>query len=159
MNLKSLTTVCLILISSFTNYVFAQQLERTVLSPGGNTIQNSEVLLSLTIGEPLSTTQFNSEVILINGMEQPLNLSTATVINVTETDLKLYPNPAKSTIHILANRHLSEVLIMDGYGKTIRSVTINGQQKTINIEEFSAGIYFIQIKQDNTLVSTKFIKI
>ena len=143
----------------FSTIGFAQDIERQVISSGGGTLENNEISLSVTLGEPFFQTQIGSEVILSQGMEQQIDLFTLSVIEIRDMDIKLYPNPTSSSLQVQSDQYITEMEIVDGFGKIIRTIPVNGHEKTVDVWELTAGIYFIQIKQENTSSITKFIKI
>jgi len=78
-------------------------------------------------------------------------------------NVSLYPNPTIgfTKIKISGNKaENTDIIITDILGKEIKKYEkIENNEVIINCEEFSNGIYFYQLKQDNTILSTgKFIK-
>lgn len=137
----------------------AQNLERVVISNGGNTITNNDISLSVTIGEPVTAEISNDDISLIQGMEQSFSMFTLSVIKISATELLVYPNPTSSTLEIRSDRYINDITLLDGFGKTIRTEMVHGYQKSINVDALPAGIYFIQIKEDENFMTTKFLKI
>lgn len=83
-----------------------------------------------------------------------------TVLKVEETviqnELRLYPNPVNATFDIDAGEYfIEEIEIYDLSGKKVK--TINGKT-TVDITDFSEGIYFVRLKTDKGQFSRKFIK-
>ena len=76
--------------------------------------------------------------------------------------VKVYPNPASDYLTIdlnaLGNNQLSTVEIVDVAGKKIESRSINTAYTRVPVADYRAGIYFISIKNMNTIINTKFIK-
>lgn len=77
---------------------------------------------------------------------------------ISEPNLIVYPNPAFNTLFIdypleLANKNYS---IYDATGKIVKQGVLN--QNSIDIEMLSAGIFMIEIKNDNVVNKIKFIK-
>lgn len=73
----------------------------------------------------------------------------------------LYPNPANSALTIDAGNEneLKEIKVVDILGKEIHHQTINSQNKFIlNVENYTSGVYLIQVKCTNGEFFGKFIK-
>jgi len=78
-------------------------------------------------------------------------------------NVSFYPNPTTgfSKIKISGNKaENADIIITDILGKEVKKYEkIENNEVIINCEEFSSGIYFYQLKQDNTVLSTgKFVK-
>jgi hypothetical protein len=86
-------------------------------------------------------------------------------IEITSSDIKIYPNPATDLITIECNNALKtrQIILSNSIGETVFSKIINQsssgkRNEHIDISGFSKGIYFVQI-QDNNKVETKKIVI
>ena len=74
--------------------------------------------------------------------------------------LNIYPNPATDKIYIDLNdiNHCS-IELFDAQGKTILNKELNQQKNSVNMQEFSKGLYFYSVKIDGKQVKTgKIIK-
>jgi len=83
-------------------------------------------------------------------------------VGISETEEKvmnLYPNPADENI-IITGEGIAGMnfKISDISGKTIFSGKINSDRHSINLQNISNGIYFIQLSDKNNSVTQKFIK-
>ena len=76
--------------------------------------------------------------------------------------INVMPNPAKTHINIdlKAADRITDLKIMDMYGKELKDIPINASvvKEKIQIEELPAGIYFIQIATTKGKVTHSFIK-
>ncbi len=68
--------------------------------------------------------------------------------------VNIYPNPAKSTIHISSDKPIQSIAIYDMLGKLIRTET----QNTINVSPLAKGNYLLKIKIGDQDLVEKFIK-
>ncbi len=73
------------------------------------------------------------------------------------------PNPATNqlTIHSasIPQNEVLVVSIMNVLGETIHEEKLNwGKESIINIQSFSAGVYFLQMKTANASVVKRFVK-
>ena len=70
----------------------------------------------------------------------------------TET-INVYPNPTKDLINIRAANGIKKVLIFDQLGKAVKTNQTDLNQ--LDISDFSDGIYFLKITDNNGTVFTK----
>lgn len=79
--------------------------------------------------------------------------------NITETGLKIYPNPALDHISINFSENLSlkHLIIYDYIGRNKKEIDIR-QNTEIDISELPSGIYFIRINE-RSCNSKRFIKL
>ncbi|WP_293873808.1 T9SS type A sorting domain-containing protein [Flavobacterium sp.] len=80
--------------------------------------------------------------------------------NVFEkTSFSIYPNPASTNVQISSADKINSITIYDVVGKQIFEKNTNDFQDTIDISNFTRGIYFAKIQSENSNYSTKkFIK-
>ncbi|MCO5267484.1 MAG: T9SS type A sorting domain-containing protein [Brumimicrobium sp.] len=73
--------------------------------------------------------------------------------------VKIYPNPAKDflTISNLKNDDL-DVEITNNLGQTILNTKINSNQYKVDIRNLKKGVYFLKLKQGDTIQISKIIK-
>ncbi|MGB1038548.1 MAG: T9SS type A sorting domain-containing protein [Bacteroidia bacterium] len=139
--------------------VYAQQIERDAVSQGGNTIENTNVKLSVTIGETAAEVHNTASVLLSEGLEQHRNLFTLSVMKVENLKLTLYPNPASNKLQVSSDVVVEKVIIMNGMGQDVLTIPMHSKTKTIQVGQLPAGMYFVKINQSNTQFISKFIKI
>ena len=76
--------------------------------------------------------------------------------------LTLFPNPAQSEVTISNNSELSLVKaeIYNIQGRLMQTVDLSsmGQQETINVSSYSAGVYLVNIEGQNGSVTKRFVK-
>ncbi|HVX26758.1 MAG TPA: T9SS type A sorting domain-containing protein [Parafilimonas sp.] len=72
----------------------------------------------------------------------------------------IHPNPANNFIYIdgLQENNSAGVFITDLNGKTLGSIKTNQSSNKINIQNLSAGIYYINIVQNGKSIKQKFVK-
>jgi hypothetical protein len=77
--------------------------------------------------------------------------------NSDQSELGIYPNPAtQGKIYITSKNSLSkEITIYDVVGKVVLQTTITN--KELNISTIQSGMYLIQIKESETVVTRKLI--
>lgn len=64
--------------------------------------------------------------------------------------IQLYPNPAQTQITVVSEQGIMDrVQIYDVYGKLLKTIRVNVDRITIDVQEFPAGIYFVRVETDS----------
>ena len=72
--------------------------------------------------------------------------------------VKIYPNPAQSEVNItLDNEGQANIIIYNQIGMVVKQVSMDKTFATINVNNLPAGMYYIQVKQNNQIASQKLI--
>jgi len=89
------------------------------------------------------------------------NDGTTAISNViSENGISCYPNPIINKITVSAKSEISQVSVRNLLGQSVKSVTVNGLTKTIDMSGIASGNYFITLKLANGQLSTqKIIKL
>jgi len=82
----------------------------------------------------------------------------AGVAEIKQEEITIYPNPTTTTLTITSTDKLKEVRMYNLLGEEILAITPNNNQSTININQFSKGIYFVEIKTEKGVVRKKVVK-
>jgi hypothetical protein len=100
-----------------------------------------------------------AEVGLLYSQDPACSILTAASEREKENSFRVFPNPAETNIHVeaLASEGF-EYALTDLAGKSILSATSTNRNIQINISELSAGIYFLNLKTENSTVRKKIIK-
>lgn len=84
------------------------------------------------------------------------------VITIVDGELKAFPNPTTSILHLQINGATSKQYVYTIYsvdGKLVNQQTIDSDLTTITTTSLANGVYILQVKEKNTLVkSFKIIK-
>ena len=67
----------------------------------------------------------------------------------SETDIVIYPNPAKDKIYFILNKHTQENYAVNFFnilGENVKSLAINSETNSIDINNLTNGIYFISVR-------------
>jgi len=87
-----------------------------------------------------------------------------TVNTITGTDsftfksLKLYPNPAASTINITNSNVISGIKIVNMLGQTVITKQFDAASVMVNVEQLPSATYIIQIVSQDQTATLKFVK-
>ena len=98
------------------------------------------------------------------GVEGTKNITVSTntsIINldVNNTDISIYPVPAKSVINIASEKAMNGLIkLIDVSGKTLIETNVSENKiKTIDVSVLQSGIYFIQLTINDNKVNKKII--
>ncbi len=84
--------------------------------------------------------------------------STASVNEVSENLVNVYPNPAKDFISIESDAAFTAYEIRSITGQLLAKSTLKEGQRTISLESFSTGMYILNLIGDSGTISKKIIK-
>lgn len=131
----------------------------------GNEIDRVEYFDSLPW--PLAADGFGSYLQLTstsldNNIASSWIASTSTLANdnfiLDNSKTVIYPNPATNLISINSNITINKFEIIDMYGKILVINAINSEKVSIDISDFSNGIYFVKIYTEFGVKTEKLIK-
>lgn len=75
----------------------------------------------------------------------------------TEENIKLYPNPAITTIQVEV-AHQGHLSVYDVTGREIKAESVSPGFVRINIRDYKDGIYLLQLKSSEAVLSSRFVK-
>lgn len=71
-----------------------------------------------------------------------------------------YPNPIINQINVSAKSEISQVIVRNLLGQSVKTVTVNALEKTIDLSTISSGNYFLTVKlADGQLSTQKIVKL
>jgi hypothetical protein len=86
-----------------------------------------------------------------------------TAVNSVSADLNsvsCYPNPVINQINISATSEINQVTVRNLLGQSVKTVTVNGCEKMIDLSTISSGNYFLTVKlADGQLSTRKIVKL
>lgn len=84
---------------------------------------------------------------------------TISIDNNKESLITVFPNPAKDEIGIMNYElPIANVRIIDIFGREVLNESVSIQHPKFNIQNLSAGLYFIEVKTENGTMKGKFVK-
>ncbi|MGK0413004.1 MAG: putative repeat protein (TIGR02543 family) [Polaribacter sp.] len=86
------------------------------------------------------------------------NVLSADEYQKEDQSISIYPNPAKDNIKIFSNSTIKNVLIYNVLGKLVYKSSENLNNSTIDISNYSKGIYFVKVFSDGPSKTKKIIK-
>jgi thiol-disulfide isomerase/thioredoxin len=69
----------------------------------------------------------------------------------------IYPNPANSILNIVAPESIDRVEVLNIAGQIVNAMDINSDSVKLNVEEYSAGVYFVKVFTQNEVSIHKII--
>ena len=74
-------------------------------------------------------------------------------------NFSVYPNPASSKINVVVeNAEATQIILMDASGRTVKTIATEGAENhTIDISDLQAGIYFVNVRNENVSKVSKLI--
>lgn len=84
----------------------------------------------------------------------------AIVENGTEEKITLFPNPAKTTLHVKipATIQQAKITLINVLGRTVQSFQSTSPLQLIDVSKLATGMYLLQIETDNKIITKKLIK-
>lgn len=85
-------------------------------------------------------------------------------MKITQSDIDLYPNPTTNQLYYNivseANSPIEEISVLDAQGRVVMKIADPGQlQGNIDLTSYAPGMYYLMIKQDESISRHKVIKI
>ena len=81
------------------------------------------------------------------------------VSEMTESNISVYPNPAKDFVKLSAvSGQLSVVKVYNCLGMMVEEIEVNANEVEINISEYNTGIYFVNVQTENGNLVKKVVK-
>lgn len=135
----------------FVSFVIAQPIKQQVVASSGSYYDNGNVSLSNTVGEPVTPTLSVSATILTQGFQQPHYDVISSVLENTNSNLKIsvYPNPTENNIFIdiLSEQgEAAQLTVTDVLGKLLLNQNlVFNKTNAINLNHLASGQCFFSI--------------
>lgn len=99
-----------------------------------------------------------NESINLNGWQISYETNTVSVSEMSKSSFSVFPNPCSSIINIKCDPSTKyQVNLRDFSGRILYSGKIFNQSRTIKIDEYSKGMYFIELLNENERMIQKII--
>jgi hypothetical protein len=85
-----------------------------------------------------------------------LNVTAGTGIENHESNVTIYPNPAKNVLNINANSNINRVEVYNMMGQMVGYYNANDVNVQINTTNFANGVYTVKIATENGDMTRKF---
>jgi hypothetical protein len=117
----------------------------------GGSFNEGAIFLGNNENITLSTNGDAQDGFLVKYSKQPLSIDMLTTFN----DAQIFPNPAQDIITISELPLGAELSILDITGKVMFSTIVNSNQLIVNTDEFSNGIYLVNVNTNGSTTSKK----
>jgi len=157
---KKLKLIIMLLLTGCFTGVWAQE---TVLATGADAA-GSGGKVSYSVGQIAYTSQAGSNGSVSQGVQQPYEIfATVGIENVNiNLEMSAFPNPTADNLTLTINDiEFSNVKfkLVDATGKFLLEKMITDNQTTIDLSNYSSGIYFLNIQKGKSEIkSFKIIK-
>ncbi|MBS4013813.1 MAG: M6 family metalloprotease domain-containing protein [Bacteroidetes bacterium] len=83
--------------------------------------------------------------------------NTSIADNDDKKNIEVFPNPAKDIVNITSRNNIIDIKVFDIFGNLVYSASKDGSSDDhqINISDFAAGIYFVQLRNVDGLFTSK----
>ena len=109
----------------------------------------------LTISLSPSTLYYRLQIVDKDGSKSYSEIKRVTLTEKQETtNVNIFPNPAKNFVNI-HSKGAKEILITDYLGKIIQRFNNPTEHRTVNIKQFTKGIYIIKVLMNNGEIKTE----
>ena len=79
------------------------------------------------------------------------------VIENTADYMSIYPNPAKDKVVVTSDVTVNEYRVYDVTGAEVMSNKVNSDTFEVNVDNLTAGVYYLRIYADGLVQSKKFV--
>lgn len=160
--------ILILIMTFFVLSVGAQQIKQEVIASAGgyNKSSDNSVSISWTLGEtiiPTFTSQDGS-LILTHGFQQKLIITTVDENLEELVRVTIFPNPANEMINIQFEKVVDKEILLyllDAQGKLVKTGQIEPdvREKTINLQDLPAGIYYLRLTKGKLINVYKVVKL
>ena len=128
--------------------------QQTIPATGGNA-SGSGGSVSYTVGQILSSTISGTNGTVVQGVQQPYEISVVTAIrNAEDINLKciVYPNPTAGQTKLVFESPDFENLsfrLFDINGVLLKDQKVESRETEISLENLSSSVYFLKVIKNN----------
>lgn len=109
--------------------------------------------------------KYTDNPLCLSSVEDTLHIYLSKLVTVehskesAHSSIKVYPNPATKTLNVGIDNYSSlksvTINIVSGQGTTVHSSLITSSLQLVDVSSWSAGIYYLEVKNGGTLVETR----
>ncbi|MEM6264604.1 MAG: T9SS type A sorting domain-containing protein [Bacteroidota bacterium] len=146
---------CLLLTGSFLNSWGQLRATRQALVNGGNVISNSQLSMSVSLGEMATQTLKGPTLTLTQGFQQPATLVSSSIRpeGVPTTTYALFPNPTSSHawLEVMGEFSKPEIFLTDVLGRPVARAQGEGPGRFyMDLRALPSGLYLVHVVQGAT---------
>ncbi|MCJ7450031.1 MAG: T9SS type A sorting domain-containing protein [Bacteroidales bacterium] len=133
------------------------------ISAAGGTATGSGGKVTYTVGQLVFNVITGTNFSIVQGVQQPYEISVATAIEGTEDitlECVVYPNPTEGSIRLVIRSFENDNMrfrLYDMNGILLQDKKIEDKETEISMDNLSSAIYFLKVIKDN--IEVKVFKI
>lgn len=146
--MRTVITLLILAITPF--FGVAQKVSSQVTNLAGFDLNASDLVVTVSIGEPAIATFITADYILTQGFLQP------EILPCKEFKLTYYPNPAQDEVTIQAvgcDIKIQAMQLIDLWGRVITTIAPS-KNNLVLLGDISPGVYFIKVILTNAETET-----
>lgn len=125
---------------------------------------NGSVILNANQQQYTATQTGLYEVIVSNGpgctdTSKPVQITITGITDIPNPTFELYPNPATESLTITTSEGDATLTVYDTQGKRVYQTNLRSTTQTLNISNWTGGIYYIEVNQQGKTARKKFVKL
>lgn len=90
---------------------------------------------------------------------KPAQVTVTYIHEVSSPAFELYPNPATESLTITTSEGDAVLTVYDTHGKLVYKTNLSSTSQTLNISNWTGGIYYIEVNQEGKTARKKFVKL
>ena len=152
--------LCVFFLSGFC-IAFVQG-QQAIIATGGN-IGGSGGSVTYSVGQILYNTYSGTNGTVVQGVQQPFEISVVTAIEKTEyinLECLVYPNPTMGAVKLVIESEEYENLrfrLFDMNGMLLQDKKVESRETEISMENLASSVYFLKVFKNN--IEVKVFKI
>lgn len=138
--------------------------QQDIVATGGDAINTDGSSMSYSVGQVIYTITLASDVSIIQGLQQPYEISNFLGIEQMDINLTIaaFPNPTNNLLTLTVGNHDEKDLsyqLYDITGRFIENKKIEDKETSIVMQNLDNAVYLLKIVRDNKDLKTfKIIK-
>jgi len=145
---------------------YAQQARQEMISSAGGYNMNGGMSLSWTLGSTVVPTLKSGDgnIVLTHGFQNKVIITPARENLVHDLKMSVYPNPATDLIKIQFDAPLEkrvDLFLYSADGKMVKTDMVEAESivKELDLQDLSAGIYYLRLKKGYSINVYKVVKL
>ncbi len=83
---------------------------------------------------------------------------TTDILNITQTEVKIYPNPVEATFYVSGRTGTGELYIYNAVGSLVKYISTIETGSSVDVTDLPEGIYVVKVKDKNGVATIKINK-
>jgi len=140
----------------------SQSIERDVIAAAGDHFVAPTFSLSWTLGEPVSETISNDDLMLTQGFHQGGEFKLTAIHEplAEQFDITIFPNPTADILNIRFNSEMNEIITVQLYSMTGEKILFERTQDKniqLNLANLSNASYLLSLRKNDGALITSYV--